>query len=313
MTIQNDGGEQAPNDLDFGFDDGGLDLSFGNDTPDPADLNAEDMAAGTDEAVVTDLSGKPASAPLQAPAKAAATTPPAPSPTATPNPGATPPAQGQTPAQQQPAAPSAQPGATEQPAPSVSIEEYVAQNAEAIIGNLAGSHFRISDEEAQALGFAPEVREWIEKRDARNYLLTMTQMNTALQKTLPTVVANLVQLTAQVKETEDGFYGEFKELKDAAATNPRLVPFMKQTAQALRMMHPEMGRKEFQTLLGNTVMNTLGIKKAAPATPTGRRITRGQAQPFMPAGAMQPQRNNTPPGGEQLSGLDFINAAMQRD
>lgn len=305
MAIDGDG-----DDLDFGFDDG-LDLSFGDDAGEPADLNETDMQAGTEApVVVTDLSGAPApAAPVTAPAT------PGPAAPVQPQTGQQPPAQ-QPQAPVPPAQQVSQPPASEQPSapaqPPVDIEAYVTQNADAILDNLAGSHFKIDDETARALNFSPEVKAFVEKRDARNYLLTMVQVNKALQQTLPAVVANLVQLTTSAKETQDGFYKEFPELQ-----KPDYIPHLKQLGQTLRGLHPQMPRKEFQTLLGSTALQILNVQRqqqpAPPAQQNGRNVRRGVPRPFTPAGASRPQRNHSAPGGQQLSGLEFLNHALQQD
>jgi hypothetical protein len=304
--IDNDG-----DDIDFGFDEGGLDLSFGDDTPaDPADLNLADMAPGTTgpNTVTTDLSGTPAKAPVTAPTptpQQPATqqpgqqpaTPPAPAAAATPAPAQTPPT-------------AEQPGATEQPQPAVSIEEFVSQNADAILSNLASSHFAIPNEEATALGFSPEVKAWIEKRDAKNYLLTMVQTNNALQQTLPHVVASLMQGLSAAKQTTDGFYGEFEDLRD-----PKYTPHLRELAKTLRSVNPQMDKAQFQTLLGTTARTMFGLPTPAPKVTqqNGRNVRRGRPQPFTPAGATQPQRNMGGNGQPQMSGLEFMAHAIRTD
>lgn len=288
--------------IDFGFDDGGLDLSFDNG-PDPIDLNEADMSAGTEKpaaqtppaskpaSVTQDLSGAPAK---KVPVQEVKPTPP-PATTQTPPP----PAGTQPPAVETP-------GAAAQPQPAVDIEEFVTANAAAIVDNLVKSHFKIDATEAEALGFAPEVTSWIEKQNAKNFLLTMVQVNKALQQTLPTVVANLVELTSQTREVQQSFYGDFPALKD-----PKLVPHLKSLAVTLRGLNPTMEKKEFQTLLGQTAHNLLKIPlPAASAAPAGRPgVRRGQPRPFTPAGASTPARGQG--GPEQLAGLDFLNSQLR--
>jgi hypothetical protein len=284
--------------IDFGFDEGGLDLSFGEGGDDPADLNESDMSAGTEKPaavappaakappVVQDLSG--ASAPKVPVTDVKPVTPPPPVPPV-----------------QQTQQPVVQPGATEQPQPSVNIEEFVAANADAIIGNLATTHFKIDPKTAEALGFAPEVTEFIEKQNAKNFLLTMVQVNNALRATLPTVVANLVDLTNRTREVHDGFYGDFPALKEE-----RFVKPLKELAVTLRGLNPTMAKAEFVKLLGETAHSIfklpLPVKTNAPVRPGVRR---GQPRPFTPAGASAPQTGQGTGGG--LAGLDFLNAQLR--
>jgi hypothetical protein len=187
----------------------------------------------------------------------------------------------------------------------VNIEEFVAANADAIIGNLATTHFKIDPKTAEALGFAPEVAEFIEKRDAKNFLLTMVQVNNALQATLPTVVANLVDLTTRTREVHDGFYGDFPALKDEKYVKP-----LKDLAITLRGLNPTMEKKEFIKLLGETAHTILKlplpVKANAPARPGVRR---GQPRPFTPAGASAPSTGQG--SGGSLAGLDFLNAQLR--
>jgi hypothetical protein len=286
-------------DVSFNFgDDDFLDLSFGETEADPADLNADDVAAGT-EPVVTDLSGaKPATAPVTAPPPVTETAP-ATAPVTQPA-GTQPPA----PAGTQP--PTEQPGATDQP--TVNIEEFVAANADAIIDNLSKTHFAIDDATATALNFSPEVRDWVQKRDAKNFMLTMVQVNNALQRSLPSVVANLVELTQQTKTTQEGFFSEFADLKDHVKALNTLAP-------ALKAANPNLDKKSFQTLLGNTARMVLGlpVPAAKPVTQqiSGRNVRRGQARPFTPAGASQPQRNLGGNGEAAADPLAFMNAQLR--
>lgn len=316
MTTQNDG---AGEDLDFGFDDDVLDLNFGDVSEpgdEPADLNESDMAAGTE----TDLSGTPAKAPVSAPPADGAKpggqeqTPSAASP---PSPGAAPvqPPSGQQPPVVDPnAAAPQQPVDGEQPsaqAPQqpVDIEAFVAENQEAIIANLATKQFSIPAQEAEDLGFSPEVKAWIERRDARNYVLAMVQTNKALQQTLPTVVANLVQVAQQVKEADTSFFGEFPELRTADKGH------LKELAVTLRRMNPTMEKPKFVELLGNTACNLLGItrqpKQQQPSGQPGSGMRRrSAARPFTPAAAAAPQRNLGNGEVPQPQGLEAINMML---
>ncbi len=293
-----------------------LDLTFGDeaeDTGEGQDLNVQDMADGTESPVV-DLSGSaPTTVPVTAPSGQQT---PSSVPTQQQTPGTPPP--GQPAAATSPAPqPGQQPPAQEQAGPTdtqqtVDIEQFVTANADAIIGNLAKSHFSIDAQTAENLGFTPEIKDWIEKRDAKNYLLSMVQMNKALQSTLPAVVANLVQLTSRAKEAEAGFFNEFPELQ-GKVTGEQL----RQIGQTLRSINPNLPRAQFQTLWGQTAMQLLGITKAQPAANAqhngGRTVRRGQPQPFMPAGAVQPQRNMGGQNAPVLSGIEAINAAMKMD
>ncbi len=302
MLINDGDNDSGGSETDFSLDDDFFNLDFGDS--EPADLNEADMSAGTEAAPVEqDLSGAPPpTAPLSAPdpqaapapAPAAPTPPAAPAATATPAPEAT------------PATAPAQPSATE-PQPSVNIEEFVSQNADAIIGNLAASHFKIDDKTAEALGFDPGVREFIEKRDAKNFLLTMVQMNNALQRTLPQVVANLMDVTQRVKETHTEFFSEFKDLADE-----KYVPHLRQLATTLRTLNPTLDKPSFIKLLGNTARTVFGLSapqaqpQNAPARPGVRR---GPARPFQPAGSVAPQRTpQNAPGG---NGLEFLNNSLR--
>lgn len=311
MTGPNDDGAMD-GDLDFGDDF--LNLDFGDLTAEPGDLNAEDMQDGTEvPATVTDLSGSkapsvPAGAPpaqeQTPPAQAVApATAPASAPATPPAPGAQPPAQqGQQP-------PVEQPGATEQPQPTVNIEEFVAANQDAIIGNLASSHFAIDDKTAEALGFTPEVRDFVQKRDARNFVLTMVQVNNALQRTLPTVVGQLVEIAQQTKTAKTGFFEEFNDLND-----PKYFQVLNQLAPVLRAANPQMDKKAFQTLLGNTARLSLGLPtpQAQPAQQiSGRNVRRGQPRAFTPAGALTPQRNQAGNGVAPVDPLAFMNEQLR--
>ncbi len=323
MANKADGtGEASDNSFSLGEDDDGLDLSLGEDLPsDPADLNVDDMADGT-EPVITDLSSTVPAVPA-APAGAQPQTvqgvqPAAPAPSAAP---------GSQPTSQQPAVdpnaapaapPAQQPAGGEQPGATVpqtvNIEEFVTANADAIIGNLASSHFKIDDKEAETLGFSPEVREWVQKRDAKNYLLTMVQMNNALQKTLPVVVAQLMTVATEAQKTQEGFYGEFPDLKDTKYT-----PHLRRLSVSLREMHPQMPQKEFQTLLGNSFRVAFGLpaqtQTQQPAQGNAQRVVRrGPPRSFTPAGALQPQRNHGGNGdAPQLTGLEFLNHSLKHD
>jgi len=295
------------NTIDFGFDDDNLfDLSFEGSNDEPADLNEADMTVGTEPGpVVNDLSGvTPTPIPVTpaapaAPAVPAATTVPI-SPAAAPV----------APASSAPVVPATtteQPSATDQTPPTVNIEEFVAQNQNAIIDNLVASHFRIDDATAESLGFAPEVKSWIEKTNAKNFLLTMVQMNNALQATLPTVVANLMDVTSKVKTTHEEFFGAFSDLADK-----KYVPHLRQLAGTLRQLNPTLDKAAFIALLGTTARTVFGLptpaaqQKAQPARPGVRR---GQPRPFTPAGAVAPQRN---PGNAPLGeGLEFMNNALR--
>lgn len=296
---------------DLGFDDGGLDLNF--DSGDSGgELTAEDMAAGTQpievpapKSTTTDLSGSKPAPTKQVPAQVVPTGTPDPNAPAA-QPGAqTPPTE--QPVQQQPTG-QPQPGATENQRP-VSVEEYVSQNHEAIVQHLASSHFKIDDKVAEGLGFPPEVKAWIEQRDARNYMLTMVQMNNALQQALPTVVANLVDLTHRTREANNGFFGEFPELN-----KPEFGPALTQLARTLRTVHPKMDKASFQTLVGNAAIAAFQLQRQAPQTQGqpngGRRVTRGRPQPFAPAGSVPARTANNPTATPQLGGLDFINSAL---
>lgn len=300
--------------FNFGDDDF-LDLNFGEE---PADLNAEDAEAGTDpnpQGFVTDLSGgKPSGTPVGAPPKqeeasASSVAPQQPAAPSAPVSGQ--PAQPQAPqGQQQPSG--EQPGATAQP--TVNIEEFVANNSEAIIANLAGSHFAIDDATAEKLNFTPEVRDFVQRRDARNFVLTMVQVNNALQRTLPTVVAQLVELTQRSKETQTAFFDEFKDLKD-----PKFLPALNQMAPLIRQANPQMEKAAFQTALGNAVRNLYGMTAPAPtAAPaaqqvSGRTVRRGRPAPFTPAGALTPQRNHAGNGEPPADPLAFMNQMIRLD
>lgn len=308
MTIDGDGENGATGSDDFSLDlgDDFLDLSFG-EADEPADLNAEDVAGGTETPViVNDLSGaKPATAPVtaptptQEPATPSATTgqPPAP---------ATPPAATQPPAPadgQQP--PTEQPGATVQP--TVNIEEFVAANHDAIVDNLAKSHFAIDDATAEKLAFTPEVRDWVQKRDAKNFILTMVHVNNALQRSLPATVANLLDVTTKSKTAQEKFFEEFEDLKEH-------VPTLNLLAPTLRAANPTLKGQAFQTLLGNMARQALGlpIPQAKPQAQqiAGRNVRRGQPRPFTPAGATTPQRNLQ--GNEVPTGLEFMNSMLRQ-
>lgn len=311
----NNGGEPVGNDFDWGQEtDDGLDLNFGPDTSstEESDLNLSDV----EQAVVTDLSGAPAkTVQAQAPANTPDQSQPA-AATTTPPSGQQPPQQPpapnaqQQPAAQQPPASSEQSSATA-PQQAVDIETYVTQNSEAIIDNLAKSHFAIDDATAESLGFAPEVKGWIEKQNAKNFLVTMVQVNKALQQTLPSVVANLVNLTQQAKHTEDAFFGEFPDLR-----KPEVIPHLSSIARTLRGLHPNLDAAQFQTLLGNTAMQMLNIQRAAQPNAQGgpgKRLVRAPARPFAPAGSAVPQRNMGGNGTPPADPLTAMNQFLRMD
>lgn len=299
----NNGGEPVGNEFDWGqSNDDGLDLNFGPDTsaPEEQDLNLSDV----EQAVVTDLSGAPAKpVPVQAPSEQQQQTQ-APVPPAQTQPPA------QQPAAQQPPAPSEQSSATA-PQPAVDIETYVTQNSEAIIDNLAKSHFAIDEATAESLGFAPEVKGWIEKQNAKNFLVTMVQVNKALQQTLPSVVANLVNLTQQARHTEDTFFNEFPDLK-----KPEVIPHLSGLARTLRGMHPNLDAAQFQTLLGKTAMQMMGLQPSAQPNAQGgggKRLVRAPARPFTPAGSAVPQRNMGGNGTPPVDPLAAMNQFLRLD
>lgn len=231
--------------------DSGLDALFGTEAPSD-ELGADDMGRGTEPAPT----GTPAPTPgapaagTPAPASAPAGTPPAPAPGSQPTPAPAPAAAAAAPA----------------PAAQQSFEDYVVQNYATITKQLEDGPFKLTAEEATAIGEASPI---VSKILARSHLYTMLATAKAIQNSLPDTVGQLMQVTSRAQTMETTFFGQFKEL--AGVDKGQLANIGK----ALRTNHPNMPAEEFMPLLARTAAAMFGVQLAPQ---------RGKAPPHAPAG-----------------------------
>ena len=172
-----------------------------------------------------------------------------------------------TPGQQQGQQSGVQPQQPQQPA---SLEAYVQQNSEQIIGELAKGPFKLTDAEAEALGDAGKI---VPAMLAKAHLISTVQTHRALSQALPQAVMQIVQTVMQSRNTEEAFFTQYPELKtvDRGA--------LAQLANMANAQRPQgMTDAQFMEKLAHTASAFFGV---------AMQPKRGKSAPFQPAGGAQ--------------------------
>lgn len=269
---------------------GGGAPAAGNTKPDLADVdgegeNFETMGSNEDldelNSIEVTLPPDASAAPAVVPPAATASPPASSAPPAPPVPAA-------AAAQPTAAQPTAQPGSppaadASQPSPAgepqgaqapASLLDQMSQHREALIGEIAAKQFAMTKEEADALEV--DLHGTVPKLLARVYYDSVTATLAHIQRTVPQIVQQQVNLMRAADEAENAFYGMFPGLdraKHAADVN--------QFAQAFRT-NPNITQKDLFSMVGAAVMAKHGLTMTAQAA----------AQPSN--GRSPPARTSTP-------------------
>jgi hypothetical protein len=174
---------------------------------------------------------------------------------------------------------------------------YVRDNAETIVEQMANSQFKLTDAEAEAMGDAAPV---VARYMARSHLVSMANVVGALNKALPQVVGNLIQISNAGSAIEQKFFSDYPALQNVDRGQLAML------ATTLRRANPTATAEQFLPVLARTV---------AAMTGTQLPPVRGKSQPHIPASSQQRGAAPTPGGQSRrtvnTAPLQGINMALR--